>query len=275
MGISIAKLVKEAKKVDTIVTRPITDWLLTHGDDAFSPEVVTYIADQLQTQPRVRTGSFSGAAAGMCLRRQELAFAGVPGEPIDPQLRNIFNDGKWRHLRWQAMLLETGIITDPEYLVQWPKFLSRGSLDARGEVPMDHHKPTWRGKEFGFELKGVSTFQYGELKKNGPMDKHMRQIHHYFVLGNFDLFSIVYEDKTTQDWIEWVVEPDRKLLIEAENDMRELAKAVKSRKLHGMQPACIKRKGIEFNDCPFGGARGECVKALTKLPKGFSWPKAA
>lgn len=270
MGISIAKLVKEANNIDTIVTRPIRQWLLQHGDDALSPEVVGYVAAQLGTQPRIRSGSFSGASAGRCLRQQELAYAGVGGDVIDPQLRNIFNDGKWRHLRWQAMLLETGVITDPEYLVWWKEKRSRGSLDGRGEVPMDHPKPQWRGLEFGFELKGVSTFQFSALEKSGPKPEHYRQVHHYFVLGGFDLFSIVYEDKTTQNWKEWVIEPDAKLMIEAEHDIRELSKAVDTKKLHRMLPECRKRTGTQFNECPFGGKRGACVKALTNPPKEFA-----
>lgn len=270
MGLNIGKLIRETKNIDTIVTQPINRWLLQHGDDAFSEPVVQYIAAQLRTQPRIRSGSFSGSAAGMCLRRQELAFAGVGQEVIDPQLRNIFNDGKWRHLRWQAMLLETGVITDPEYLVQWKKHLSRGALDGRGVVANDHARRDWRGKEFGFELKGVSTFQYGELAKNGPKPGHLRQTHHYFVLGAFDLFSIVYEDKTTQAWKEWVIEPDAKLMTEAENDIRELSKAVKNKKLHSLVPECKRQSGPLFLDCPFGGKNGQCIQALTNPPKEFA-----
>jgi len=269
VSLSIAKLVRQAHNVDTIVTRPINEWLLKHGDDAHSPSVVDYIAAQIGTPPRIRSGSFSGAAAGMCLRRQELAYAGVGGDVIDPQLRNIFNDGKWRHLRWQAMLLETGIITDPEYLVKWPEMLSRGSVDARGEVPMDHPRQDWRGKEFGLELKGVSTFQFGEMSRSGPKPEHARQIHHYFVLGGFDLFSYVIEDKTTQNFAEHVIVPDKKLMIEAENDIIQLAKAVKDKKLHQLLPDCQKRTGEEFRSCPYGGKNGPCVAALTNPPKPF------
>lgn len=270
MGLSIAKLVRDAQNVDTIVTRPINEWLLKHGDDAHSEAVVRYIATQIGTQPRIRSGSYSGAAAGMCLRRQELAYAGVGGGVIDPQLRNIFNDGKWRHLRWQAMLFDAGIITDGEYLVQWPDMFSRGSLDGRGEVPMDHPRKDWRGKEFGFELKGVSTFQFGEMAKGGPKPEHARQIHHYFVLGGFDLFSYVIEDKTTQSFKEFVIEPDRKLMIEAENDIRELAKATKTKKLHALLPECASRSGSTFTNCPFGGKNGPCVQAISNPPKEFN-----
>lgn len=269
-GLDIKRMIRNVKNENLIVTRPINDWLLKHGDDAFSDEVADWVADQLRTQPRVREGSFSGASAGQCKRRQELAFAGAGEVVIDNQLRNIFNDGKWRHLRWQAMLLETGTITHAEYPVFWRDQYSRGTLDARGVVPTTHSKPRWHGLEFGFELKGVSTFQYSNLAKNGPLPKHYKQVHHYFVLGNLDLFSIVYEDKTTQAWVEWVIEPDAKMLIEAEHEINQLAKSVKTKKIHDLLPECHKRTGQEFRDCPFGGKGGVCVQAISKRPPEFS-----
>ena len=267
VGLSITELVRATKRVDTIVTRPVTDWLIKHGNDAHSPVTAAWVADQLSTPPRIRSGSFSGAAAGMCLRRQELAYYGAPGGAIDTQLQNIFNDGKWRHLRWQAMLFDAGVITDAEYLVTWDEYLSRGSLDARGEVPVDHQRRDWQGKEFGFELKGVSSFQYGRLSKEGPMLKHLQQIAHYFVLSNLDLFSVVYEDKTTQAWTEWVIEPDKKLMIEAESDIRALATAAKQGTLHGQLPDCVRRKGDIYNDCPYGN-NGTCAKGLAGIKLG-------
>ena len=32
----------------------------------------------------------------------------------DSRLHSIFIDGTWRHIRWQMMLLEAGILTDIE-----------------------------------------------------------------------------------------------------------------------------------------------------------------
>ena len=269
-GINIGRLVREVKRKETIVTRPINEWLLRHGDDCFSPEVVAYVADQIGTQPRIRSGSFSGASAGACLRAQELSFAGVQGEAIDSQLRNIFNDGKWRHLRWQAMLLETGTITHAEYPVFWDDYYSRGTLDAYGMVPDDHAVKTWRGKPFGFELKGVSTFQFGKYTSAGrPIDKHMLQIHHYFVLSGLDLFSYVIEDKTTQEFYEMVIEPEDEWFERAEADIIALGKAVRGQRIHGPRPDCIRHRGDDYSSCPFGSATGACMKYKHKPPKPF------
>ena len=265
--VNIAALVRAVKRADLVITPELEPWLVKHGDEAFPDWVVDILADLLRTKPRIRSGSFSGSAAGHCNRRQQLQFAGVTGEAVDAQLQNIFNDGKFRHLRWQGMLLTLGLITDVEYLVKWPQMLSRGSLDGRGEVSQNHPNAKWRGTEFGFELKGVSTFQYSALAKSGPKDEHLRQIHHYFVLGGFDLFIVIYEDKTTQAWTEWVVEPDPVLLKEAEKQIWELRNSVKSKTLDAILPECV-AKGARYKDCPFG-QNGKCQLALTKVPMPF------
>lgn len=266
-GISITKLAREFKRKETIVTRPITDWLLQHGDDAFSPEVTAWVAGQIGTQPRVRSGSFSGASAGVCLRAQELAFIGMPGEAIDSQLRNIFNDGKWRHLRWQAMLLETGTITDAEYPVFWHDYYARGTIDGRGEVPQDHPVERWRGLEFGFELKGVSTFQFSKYREAGqPTGKHKRQIDHYFAIGAFDLFSYVIEDKTTQEFFEMIVEPDEEGVAEALADIKALGSAVDTKTIHAIRPDCKVHRGEDWRECPFGKATGICTQRNAPRP---------
>lgn len=267
-GVNIARLVREVKRKETIVTRPISEWLLKNGDDAHSPEVAAWIASQISTQPRVRSGSFSGAMAGDCLRAQELAYAGVSGETIDTQLRNIFNDGKWRHLRWQAMLLDAGVITDAEYPVFWHDYFSRGTIDGRGEVPASHPVERWRGLEFGFELKGVSTFQFGRYKKEGqPTGSHRAQIDRYFAIGGFDLFSYVIEDKTTQEFYEMVVERDDTAVELADREIKALGHAVMADRIHAPRPQCVKHRGEDWQGCPYGSASGACTKVL--VPKPF------
>lgn len=264
---NINAIIRAVKKSDLIITPVLTPWLAKHGDEPFPDWVVDRLVEILRAKPRDRSGSFSGSAAGSCFRAQELQFAGVPGAPVDAQLQNIFNDGKYRHLRWQGMLLTTGLATDIEYLVKWPKMLSRGSLDARGVVPDNHAQVRWRGLEYGVEVKGVSTFQFSELKKNGMLHKHKKQVHHYFVLGCFDLFIVIYEDKTTQDFHEWVVEPEQALLEEAEKEIWELRNAVRTGQMHPMLPGCRRHDAV-WKECGYG-ENGRCEKALRKPPKPF------
>ena len=195
------------------------------------------------------------------MRAQELQYLGLPGRSIDAQLQNIFNDGKWRHLRWQGMLLAAGLLVDIEYQLPWPAMKSKGSVDGVGEVSHSHPYPAWRGKEFGFELKGISTFQFAKIRDNGPLDKHLKQVHRYFLSGGFDLFVIVYEDKTTQAFEEFVIEPDQQLLAGSKRELVILNEAIAKKELHGMLPDCQRARGPEWQDCAFGGQHGLCQRA--------------
>ena len=266
---NINALIKAVRRSDLIITPVLEPWLLKEGDNALPLWVLRMLFDVLATPPRNRSKSFSGSAAGSCPRAQELQFANVPQDPTDAQLQNIFNDGKYRHLRWQGMLLAAGLLTDIEYLVQWPDMLSRGSLDGRGVIPPNHHNVGWRGLEYGFELKGVSTFQYTRLVKDGPMEKHLRQIAMYFVLTNCDLFSLVYEDKTTQSWHEWVYKRSdlQAFINDGEKEIWELKNAVESKKLHPILPECKLKKGA-YQQCGYG-TNGRCSAAANHPPAPF------
>ena len=265
-GISIRSLAKALNNVDTIITPPFTTWLIQHGDEAYPDWVADRIRELLVTQPRDRTQSFSASGAGGCLRAQELQFLGIPGAPIDAQLQNIFNDGKWRHLRWQAELLASGLLVDVEYPLTWGAMRSRGTMDGIGQVPDTHARSRWRGASFGFELKGISTFQFAKAKEAGGLEHHRRQVHRYFLMGGFDLFVMVYEDKTTQAWFEVVVEPDPQLLKESRQELDALNAAIERRRLHDMLPECRKLTGYTWHDCSFGGSAKTC-------PRAGTWPR--
>ena len=270
MSININKLIRAVRRNDLLVTPILEPWLIKHGDEALPDAVVDRLAAILRTKPRDRSRSFSGALAGACKRRQELAYAGVRGGAVDSQLQNIFNDGKYRHLRWQGYLLALGLISDIEYLVRWPKMYSRGSLDGRGVVPKNHPNDKLRGLTFGLEVKGVSTFQFSKYKSDYKMKgEHLSQIHHYFVLSDVDFFVVIYEDKTTQAFLEFVVFPDPNLLRQAEYEIRHLANAVNTKTLDPILPECRKRTGDIYKNCPYG-LNGACALARHEPPPLFA-----
>jgi hypothetical protein len=265
-GLKLGPLIKAFQDDRLIITPRLNMWLLQHGDDGYSEATVAKIAEQLRSKPRIRHSSFSSSGAGACLRAQVLSFLGVVGEgAIDPQLANIFQDGKWRHLRLQAAMLEAGIIDEIEYVLSWPKLRSRGTADGAGVVPMDHPMQRWRGKSFGVEVKGVSTFQFSKYEGADPNAKHEAQVDRYFLASGFDLFVFLYEDKTTQRMLEWVVEPDARKIAAARAELVELNTAVDTKTLPSMLPGCQMRNGIEWTHCSFAGKHGAC-------PRAGSWP---
>lgn len=257
----LRQIVRAAKESENLVVTPrLTTWLVQHGDEELDAKVAQRVYDLLTTKPRNRVASFSSSSAGNCVRRQVFEYVGAAGGAVPtPTLQNIFNDGKWRHLRWQAMLLMAGILTTIEYPLSWPAKRSKGSVDGHGFVPDEH--PRYGGREFGFELKGANPYAWQTVDKTGaPPDKTLDQVHRYFLLSGFDLFVIVYENKATNQWLEFVVEEDPVRLQEQRVELDELNVAADHKTLPMRLPSCQQKWGDTFHQCPFGGDHGTCWK---------------
>lgn len=263
-GLRVSDIVRATRDTDKIVTPTHERWLQKHGDDPYPDWVAEWVRKQLATKPRDRSKSFSASSAGRCPREQELQFLGMPQSGVvDPQLANIFDDGKWRHLRWQANMLTNGLLDRAEMPLFWRNKRSRGTIDGQGTVMDDHPRARWRGLTYGFELKGVSGFQYPKyVQTDEAKEEHLGQVHRYFLMGDFDLFVVVYEDKSTQAWHEWVIEPDDRLIDEQRAELDDLNHDIDDQELAPMLPECVKRRGL-FKSCAFGGIGGSCVNSGT------------
>lgn len=263
---SLNAVVREVKAANTIVSGPYREWLGKHGDEAFPDWVVDRIAEQLRTKPRERKASFSASSGGQCMRRRELAFLGVPTnlrQAPSPTLLNIFQDGKWRHLRWQASCLAAGIFTDIEFPLSWPNLRHRGTVDGVGVVPETHPFPEWRGKTFGVELKGMNRWYYDRYVRlrDAQKEEHQGQVAEYFLSSGWDLFVYLYEDKATGNWKEWVVGPDLEKLRDARYELELMNNDINTGKLRPMLPSCNIRKGTAWDGCPYAGPHGPCERA--------------
>lgn len=260
---SLRNLLEESLQDDLIVTPAYEEWLDGNPDGTIDPAIAAKVASLMSTPDRVRSGSFSASSAGYCLRRQELAFLGVkPVGRISPQLRRIFNNGKWVHLRWQAQLLTAGIIDQAESTVKKPKLRARCTMDGIG-VSM---RGRYRGYDFGLEIKGRNDYSYNEQLRNEPDEKTRRQVDMQFTLLGYDVISILNENKNTQAFHEWVFYRDEDRVSEALMELNDLNRAIDRGKLHSMLPECKLQSG-EFNKCPFGGMGGPCQMS-------GSWPQS-
>lgn len=264
--LKLGSLIRAVKSRDLVVTPRLNVWLLGHPELTLSDATLKRLHDAIEgiRNPRDRSDSFGSSSAGSCLRAQVFEYLGTDQGGIDPKLQQIYNDGKFRHLRWQATLLEAGILDDIEVPLAWPDRRSVGTMDGVGTVPTDHPREEWRHLEFGFELKGANTFTYKTIVAEGPL-RYLSQVHRYFLSGGYDLFAIVVEDKNSQDWTEWVIEPDPELLVEQRAELDVLNRAVDTETLPSMLVTCRKQVGEVFRNCSFGGRHGPCV-AATRWP---------
>ena len=269
-GIDYRELKKALEQTDKIITPRLSAWLLTEADNALPEKIAQKMQDLLTTQPRYRGQSFSASSATFCLRSQLFSYLDAPATQHDGRLMNIFMDGKWRHLRWQAMCLMAGILIEIEFPLEWPRKRSKGSMDGVGIVPDDHPRLRWRGKEFGFELKGMNSMIYQKVVATDTLKpEHVGQIARYFLLSGLELFVYVIEDKSTQHWHEVVAdrtEPFWANAIEEQRwELNELNKAASKKRLPDRIPECAQLKGPTFMGCSFGGRTGVCAR-ITEWP---------
>lgn len=262
MSKSLNRTIKAAKMGSQyIITPRLNMFLMQNPNLVVDDWIADLIRKEITKQPRDRSASFSSSASGVCARRQIYQYLDISSGGVnDPQLQSIFYDGTWRHLRWQAVLLQAGILSDIEYPLRWDEMRSRGSMDGVGVVPDDHPNEKWRGMEYGFELKGMNSNGYKYSTGGSPKEDHLNQVHRYFLVGGFDLFVIIYENKDTQEWTEWVIEPDQNRLDAQEKELRELNEFVDQKAMPPMLEGCSKRTGKEWKYCPYGGATGVCVQ---------------
>lgn len=266
LGKPIRDLIRVVSPSEQIIKPRLDRFLLEHGNDPFDPPIAAWVAEQLTAVPRNRTRSFAGSASGSCTRAQIFQYLGMPVPPtdVDAQLQQIFNDGKFRHIRLQAQMMQAGIIElgAMEYPLPWPEKRSMGTADGNGIVPMDHIHTSWRGLSFGLEIKGASTWIAKVMKEP---DKYMPQVHRYFLAGGFDLFVIYVEDKNTQESREWVIEPDPNWLEMSREELDELNRHVDEKTLPNKLPACVDKSGPLYKKCPYGG---KDTRPCARLPIG-------
>jgi hypothetical protein len=259
---SLRETLRVMNAPNTIITSDYRRWLRKHHDDPYPDWVVELIRAELAKGGRDRSGSFSGSSAGSCMRAQEFEFLGVspPMErQADTDLISIYDDGRWRHLRWQANLLTSRILSRIEFPLDWPAKRSKGSMDGLGVVKADHANVAWRGLNFGFELKGMNGFQYPRaVKEPLPTPKHMQQIGRYFLSSGVDLFVCIYECKLTQKFHEWVITPDMVDMVEQQQEIDELNAAVDRQQIHPQLKTCAARQGPYWAACGYAGKGGVC-----------------
>lgn len=268
---SLGTILKAVRTDDLVITPEFNRFLMSgEFDKALRPEVAEYVFRQLVTQPRVRSGSFSASSGGFCERRQVLNFLGtdVPYNTLDPRLANIFSDGKWRHLRWQAMLMQIDKWDfQPEFPLDWPKMRHVGSADGALIVPDSHTR--WGGAEGGFELKGMNPNLWRKHNNEDWKIEHKRQVARYFLMSGWDIFVTIYENKATNEWYEWVEEPDKAIMREQREELLRLNEAVDDEQIPDKLLQCEKEFGPIFGDCPYGGMKG----GKSPCHMARSWPR--
>ena len=227
---------------DLILTPKLAIHVMDHTNPEYRPDVVDAITNQLRAKPRVRTGTFSASSWGLidCQRARVFRFLGVredkPG--INERLASIFMDGHWRHLRWQAELLQANLIDAIEVPLQGMDGWLVGTADAMATA------------SYGVEIKGINGFGFDRID-SGPKAEHVVQCQVYMAMSGLGAWSILYESKTTNQWREFVVEADPEFKSVLTDEVSMASKMILKRQLPPPIRVGSNRFESECGRCPW------------------------
>lgn len=249
--------IKSIKKATPLLVTPRVEAFL-----ARNPEGVVWDEDGFRLFREIversggnedRSGRFGASSRGSCLRRQVFTFLGMPElRLIEAEVQNLFNDGKWRHLRWQMMGVQSGALTHAEWPTAVPNYRLKVSMDGLNA-----------DEGFLFELKGDRNYS---RVMDGVPDAHILQIHTMFLATGYDTAAYLIEDKASQQWREIVVKRDHKITRFVRDELEVLNDHVEDHKLPDILPACAAKEG-PYRTC--GYAR-ECLRR--HYEDGDQWP---
>lgn len=252
---SLVKAVKSTikKRPSLIITPRLEEWLTNNPELALRPQDEEVFLNLLRPSPnQIRTGRFGASSRGTCKRRQVFGYLGMPVAKIrDPQLQAIFNDGKFRHIRWQLTLLQAGLIDRVEHRFRMTKYKLKVSLDG-----------SKRDDGYFVEVKGMRSY----ASTMTDVDKHHNlQIHTCMLASGIDTAVYIPEEKGTNDWREIVIHRDEKVIEQVRRELKSLNRSVDNMELPDVKNECYKKVG-EYKSCPYA------VLCLQHEAAGDPWP---
>lgn len=225
-------------------------YLAVHPNILIDEKIGEFVKQELITPQRNRRMTFSASARGACPREQVFQFTSVrPVPKLNTDLYAIFHQGTFMHLKWQALLLDAGILAEPEVVCEIPEYRLSGTIDGRGVIPGSHPLSV-ESENFGWELKSINSRGFSHVLNEGPKHEHLLQIHAYMLATDWRIWSLIYENKDTQQYKEFPIQFDPKLAEEVEFELQYLNEHVDEKKLPPILDECKKRKGA-YKKCPF------------------------
>jgi hypothetical protein len=253
---SLKDMVKATKGDLPITVRHETWMTKTNGNPVYSDEAMAFAAEALSGEAgsqRRRKKMFRASAAGQCHRRQVFNYIDMPqADSVDSKLASIFVTGTMLHLKWQLAGLTEGWLVQAEVPVDRSELNAGGTMDGI----------TYTGG--GFEFKTINDRGFAGVMQFGPKSGHVFQVHHYMLLGELDHFSVVYENKNTGEWKEFLVPRDENVIQQSRVALATLNTSLEYKRLLPVLPDCETKEGQMFRTCPF---RTFCVE-MKMWPRG-------
>ena len=173
--------------------------VIVDQDDWLNETIDGYLTG-VMTAPR--PGVFHPSTlSNACDRFVWLCYHGhLPSSVLDANLQRIFQNGSYLERRVETWFANLGILLGREIPVKIETPIISGRIDflirhgEHGIVPI--------------ELKSINTVGFNKLTK--PKDEHQLQLQIYLNMGNYNIGTVLYENKNDQKIKSFIVKRDEK-----------------------------------------------------------------
>lgn len=256
-------IVKHAKKEEDDPLTPLVE------EYYLKRNLPKYVALRLKTfeipvldRPRP-PGRISPSQAGGCARQATFSYTGFKGtRRTNPEQEAIFEDGKWRHHKWDYIFVEMAAmfpnrfkVISIEESVTIEGFRIAGSLDAIVKIKC---KGKWR--TYVVDFKGANSYAFEDAwRTQAPNPRYVAQILAYMKSKGKKRGLLLFESKDKNRWICYPVKMSEALWADVRLWAREVLAALEAEKLPPKDPECQGGTFL-YNRCPFAKA---CFGKLT------------
>jgi hypothetical protein len=248
----LAAMVKRMKKRGSDPLRPLLDEYLLERTRTKHRHVTTPMAMEPPKRP---AGRISPSQLCGCERAAIFKFVGAEGRrKVNPDQELVFDDGNWRHLKWQAMFRDMEAVLGPDRIsvlgvempVLFPEMYIAGTLDVLVDIPEDGTEHRWV-----IDIKGINRRGFDWIcHQNEPVAHHVKQLVSYEKSANCGDGFIWYECKDTQRTKAFIVRHDDEAWTEVESWCGSVLSLLSREMLPDVHPECD-RGTFRFSKCPY------------------------
>lgn len=257
----LANLVKHMKLEEADPLTPMIDAYLIKRKTSSRrlQEVTLPIPEKSRPGGRLSPSSIAG-----CQRQSMFKFLGVEAvNRIDPDTELIFEDGNWRHHKWQAMFADMQQVLGSkkfrlcsiEKPVSIPNLYIAGRYDALIKI---------RGKRYVVDFKGINDFGFSYVyREHKPKEEHVKQVLTYCVARGVRRGLLLYDNKNNQQFKVYQVSWDDEIWADVERWCERVLMHLERKTLPGRHHNCSAGTFL-FEKCPFAPI---CYGAMKDEPE--------
>jgi hypothetical protein len=182
-------------------------------------------------------------------------FTGTKGRKrIDPDLELVFDDGNWRHLKWNAIFRDMELVLGRdvfrvlavEQRLNIPDLYVAGTLDVIVAI-----KVAGKWRKFVVEIKGISDMGFGFILRNDkPLDHHVKQLVAYEHAVGIPRGFLWYDNKNNQHTQAFIVGENDEAWAEVESWCLSVVSYLERQRIPPKHPGC-NRGTLFFERCPY------------------------